>query len=1052
MRTIIDFALSHTRMTLLSFLLILIAGAHSYVTIPKESEPDINIPIIYVSIPHEGISPEDAERLLVRPMEQELKTIEGVKEMRSTAYEGGASIVLEFDAGFDADQAIADVREKVDLAKPELPQETDEPTVHEVNFSLFPIVLVILSGDVPERTLVKLARDLQDAVEGIAAVLKAEIIGDREEMVEVLIDPVRVESYGISPQETTAAIARSNLLVAAGAQDTGKGRFTIKVPGLIENVSDIMDLPVKVQGDAVVRLKDVAQVRRTFKDPQSFARVDGKPAVTLEVSKRSGENIIETIDAVRKAVETERATWPEGLRDAVRTDIAQDKSDDIRIMLADLENNVIMAIILVMIVVIGFLGTRSGLLVLFSIPGSFLAGILVIHAMGLTINMVVLFSLILAVGMLVDGAIVVTEYADRKMAEGETRSDAYHLAAQRMSWPVAASTLTTLAAFLPLLFWPGIVGEFMKYLPITLVAVLAASLAMALVFVPSLGRLVGKPGDANPATMKALDARSTMADLEAIGGFTGLYLKVLRGAVRHPAKIVASALVALVAAIGSYAVFGHGVEFFPDVEPKFLKLQIRARGNLSVWEKDVLVRDVEARLPDRGEFQTVYARTGEATRSQDAEDIIGSISIELVDWRQRRKAEAILAEIRSRTDHIPGLFVDVRKEEEGPPVGKPVHVQLASRDPEVLKQAVIKVRGIFEETEGLTNIEDSLPLPGIDWEMRVDRSQAAKFGLDVNTVGNALQMVTTGVKLGEYRPDDSDDELDIRARYPLQYRTIDELAEVRISTAQGAVPISTFVERVAKPRVGTIKRSDGRRVMTVMADVVEGANVDAKVHAIESRLRQAGLPGDVRSTFKGENEEQQKAQDFLSKAFFVAIFLIAIILVTQFNSFYSAALILTAVVMSTIGVFLGLLLMNQPFGIVMAGVGVISLAGIVVNNNIILIDTFDRLREEGQPPLEAILRTGGQRLRPVLLTTGTTVLGLMPMVTRLNIDFLSREVVYNAPSAQWWVQLSTAIAFGLTFATVLTLVVTPSALMLKERFLARCRGAAEGPRTLRKVA
>jgi len=1035
MTSLIDYALLRSRTVLSTLALILIAGTVAYVEIAKEAEPDVNIPIVYVQMSHEGISPEDAERLLIRPMEQELRVIEGVKEMRAKGYEGGASVTLEFDAGFDVDQAMSDVREKVDLAEPDLPDDTDEPTVHEINFSLFPVLVVTLSGEVPERTLLKAARDLQDAIEGISSVLKAEIAGDREEMVEILIDPVKVESYGLTPSQATETVRQSNLLVAAGAQDTGRGRFSVKVPGLLETTLDIMHLPLKTEGDAVILLSDIAEVRRSFKDPENFARVEGQPAIALEVSKRTGENIIETIERVRRVVEEERASWPRELQDVLHVAYSQDKSDQIRIMLSDLQNNVIAAVLLVMIVVVAALGPRTAALVGIAIPGSFLTGILVISALGLTINIVVLFALILAVGMLVDGAIVVTEYADRKMTAGEPKSRAYGLAAKRMSWPIIASTATTLAAFLPLLFWPGIVGEFMKFLPITLIATLTASLMMALIFVPTLGAQVGKPGAADPRTMAKIAAGED-GDLEKLGGFTGAYIHILKLALDRPGKILAAAVGVLILVQGTYAVFGKGIEFFPDVDPDFAKIQVRARGNLSIYEKGGLMQKVEALIiamnREKGEFETIYTRIGPEQQSEEAEDIIGTVTLEFVDWRFRnRKTREILAEVTKRAGIIPGILVNLRKQEAGPPVGKAIQLRLASRYPDLLAPAVAKVREGFETIDGLINIEDERSLPGIDWELNVDRAQAAKFHANVDLVGRAIKMVTTGINLGEFRPDDADEEVDIRARYPRQYRTIDQLDHIRVNTDLGRIPISSFVKRQARQRTGTIRRADGLRVMAVKADIREGVLADDKVRELTAWLKTAGLDPRIETVFKGEDEEQKKAERFLGKAFMVALFIMAIILVTQFNSFYSAFLILTAVVMSTIGVFIGLLVTGQPFGIIMGGIGVIALAGIVVNNNIVLIDTFDRLREMAGSTREAILRTGAQRLRPVLLTTVTTVLGLMPMVLGLNIDFLAREISAGAPSTQWWRQLSTAIVFGLGFATVLTLVVTPSLLMLR---------------------
>lgn len=1035
MNALIDAALSHKRTVLSAFFLILISGTIAYVDISKESDPDISIPIVYVTMSHEGISPEDAERLLIRPMEQELRSIEGVKEMRGTGYEGGGNVFLEFEAGFDVDKALSDVREKVDLAKPELPSDSDEPEIHEVNFSLFPVITVTLSGPVPERAMLKLGRSLQDAIEGIAMVLKVEIAGDRDELLEIIIDPVKVESYGISPNEAIEIVRNSNLLVAAGAQDTGKGRFALKVPGLFENLRDIQTLPIKVEGDSVVLLGDIAEIRRGFKDRKGFARINGKDTIALEVTKRTGENIIDTIAMVRALVTEEQKNWPDALKSGVEVGFTNDKSNDIKNMLSDLQNNVIAAILLVLIVVVSLLGVRSAGLVGVSIPGSFLMGILILYSLGYTINTIVLFALILAVGMLVDGAIVVTEYADRKMIEGEPRHIAYAQAAKRMAWPIIASTATTLAAFIPLMFWPGVVGEFMKYLPLTLIFTLSASLLMALIFVPTLGAIFGKPGGTvDPETMQELAAKPG-GQIHGVRGFTGWYLRVLDSLLNHPFKIMMGAVALLVGVQVVYANFGRGIEFFPEVEPNFASVQVKARGNLSVQEKDNLMREVEQRILELNEvgheIDVIYTRTGTSENSDQAEDVIGSISLELADWQTRRKADEILDDIKNRVADLAGIYVDRRKEDTGPPVGKAVQVQLASRYPELLEPAIARIRQGFDEIGGFENIEDSRPLPGIDWRIKVNRAQAAKYGADINLIGRAVTMASSGLRLGGYRPNDSDEELDIRVRYPKSYRNLYQLGNIRVATASGMVPLSNFVSIEPVQRTGKIDRVDGLRVMTIKSDVVKGILPASQVDKVTAWLKTAELDPRITVSFKGEDEEQKKAMAFLAKAFGVALFIMAMILVTQFNSFYSAFLILTAVIMSTIGVFIGLLVTEQPFGIVMGGIGVIALAGIVVNNNIVLIDTFDRLRETEKNIRDAILKTGAQRLRPVLLTTVTTILGLMPMVLGVNIDFINRAVSIGAPSTQWWQQLSTAIVFGLGFATVLTLVVTPCALMLR---------------------
>ena len=1029
MNAVIDAAIERSRTVLLALALILIAGVFTYITIPKESEPDINIPIIYVSMSHEGISPEDAERLLVRPMEQELRTIEGIKEMRSNASEGHASVLLEFDAGFDADGALIDVREKVDIAKAELPTETDEPTVNEVNVGLFPVLVIALSGDLPERTLLKYARDLEEALEGLPGVLSADIGGDRDELLEVRLDAVRLESYNISQQELLNIVTLNNRLVAAGALDTGAGRFAVKVPGLFKTARDVLDLPIKVNGDGVVTLEDLTDVRRTFRDATSFARVDGVRTVTLEIRKRLGFNIIETIDDARALVEAERKTWPANLN----VTIFQDKADDVRTLLRDLQNNVIAAIILVMVVVVAALGLRSAGLVGIAIPGSFLLAILYLSIFGLTLNFVVLYSLILAVGMLVDGAIVVTEYADRKMAEGHHRRVAYAEAAKRMAWPIIASTATTLAAFMPLLFWPGIVGEFMKFLPITLLVVLSGSLLMALIFVPTLGAQFGKVGATDAKTLRTLAATET-GDFSLLGGFTGVYARSLHWLVSRTwraASIVAFSVLLLLAVPIYYAENGKGVEFFPDVDPDQAIVLVHARGNLSTDERDALMREVEMRVLELDEFDAVYARTGGGLEGQDlSADTIGTIMLELKPWQERRTANEILDDLRGRTSDLAGIQVEMRKPDSGPPTGKDIRIQLASRFPEALAPEAEKIRRHLDTLDGLIDIEDSRPIPGIEWQVRVDRSQAGRFGANILSVGNVVQLVTNGIKVGEYRPNDADEEIDIRVRFPLDERNVNQIDSLRVQTADGLVPISNFVTRTPEPKVGSISRVDGRRVLEVQANVVPGVLADDKVREISAWLEGAGINPLVDITFKGADEEQKAAIEFLSKAFLVALFIMAIILVTQFNSFYQAFLILTAVVMSTIGVMIGLLVMDQPFGVVMTGVGIITLAGVVVNNNIVLIDTFDRLRDTGMDQREAIVRTGAQRLRPVLLTAITTVFGLLPMVLGVNIDFFTREMTIGAPSSQWWIQLSTAVASGLTFATLLTLVVTPCLLSL----------------------
>ena len=1036
----IDAAMTRSRTVILGLMVILVAGLYAYATIPKEAEPDIEIPIIYVQMTHEGISPEDAVRLLVRPMEQEIRSVEGIKEMIAEGYEGGASVQVEFEAGIDTNKALQDIRERVDNATAELPNETEDPTINEVKMSQQdPMLVLNLAGNIPERTLTTIAKELKEDLEGINGVLEVNLIGAREELMEVIVDPLAMESYGLDQAQIVAFVANNNKLVAAGAMQSKEGRFPVKVPGVFESPQDVLDLPIKAVGDRIVHFKDIAEVRRTYKDAESYARLNGKPALAIEVIQRGGANLIEAIAEAKAIVAAEQQFWPE----EIEVSVSRDKSDDVNDMLTELQNSVLAAVLLVFIVIIGILGIRSALLVGISIPGSFLLGILLIGSFGITINMMVLFALIMAVGLLVDGAIVVTEMADRRLAEGESRHDAYSRAAIRMSWPIIASTCTTLAAFLPLAFWPGMSGEFMKYLPITLIAVLAASLLMALVIVPTVGSIFGKTGAVSDAAKQNLAAAET-GDLDTLRGFTGRYVQFLKKSLAHPWRNVGIVTALLIAIYVSFATFGRGVEYFPDVEPPFSMIDIRARGDLSTDEKDYLIRQVEERISDMPEIEYMYAKTGDVRGEQDQ---IGSITLNYIDWDKRRPAKEILAEVRQRTADLAGITIETRNPDAGPPQGKPIFIEFSSRDDAAVIDSIALVRSILEQHKAVTNIEDGRPLPGIEWQIKVDRAEAARFGADITLVGAMVQLVTNGIKIGEYRPDDSDDEIDIRVRYPAKNRNLAQIDELRIPTPDGQVPISTFVKRLPAQKVSTITRTDMRRNMTLQADVADGYLASEVIAELRQALPDMGIDPAVHAEFRGSIEDQEDDEKFLANAMLMALSIMAIILVTQFNSIYQAGLILTAVIFSTGGVLLGHLLMDMPFGVIMSSVGVITLAGIVVNNNIVFIDSYNVLRSRGSDPFDAILRTCALRLRPVLLTTVTTIVGLLPMVLGVNIDLIAREVSVGAPSSQWWTQLASSVAGGLAFATVLTLMLTPSLLMIQANVARRFAERKAAPAT-----
>ena len=1026
----------------ITFLVILGAGIAAYKTIPKEAEPEIDIPFIYVEVSLEGVSPEDAERLLVRPLEQELRTIEGVKEMVSSGGENRATVTLEFVADADVDKALTDVRERVDIAKSKLPASADEPRVIQVKFSRFnPMLVMLLGGNAPERTLFKLSQKLQDEIAAVPGVLEVNLIGIREELLEIVIDPLALESYGLSPAEVLNFVESNNRLVAAGAVQGEQGRFAIKVPGVIESPEDVLSLPIKVDQGRVVRFRDIATVQRTFKDSQGYARINGEPAVAIEVVNGSKANVLQTIKDVKAIVEQSSKLWPPG----ITLTYSSDKSFWIENNISNLMNNVATAIVLVFIVLIGILGIQNAILVGLSIPGSFFAAFFLLQITGMSINMVVLFAMIMAVGMLVDGAIIVTELADRKMMEGMDRRQAYTEAAQRMAWPVISSTATTLAAFLPLLFWPGFTGKFLQFMPLTLIYTLTASVFMALLFVPTLGTVFGRPGLFNERIRQnMLEAEN--GNIFNLSGATGKYVRFLDRSLNRPWLTLGVITLMLVGLYAAYGTFGKGIVLFPDIEPATGSVDIRARGDLSIDEKDKLVKLVEDRIQGIAGIDYVYAKSGAPGRGAAA-DLIGSVRLNFSNWRTRRPAAEIVEEINRRTSDISGIILESRIRREGQQEGKPIDIELSSPDLSALKDGAAKVRSALETIPGVINAEDTRPMPGIEWNLQVDRTEAARFGADVTLVGTLIQLVTTGIKVGEYRPDDADTEMDIRVRFPSDKRSLDRLSELRVPTQQGSVPISMFVTRTPNDATRTIMRTDMRRTMLVQSDLEKGVLIAPVLEQLKAKLPELNLDPSVSFRIKGGAREEEETKAFLTNAFGLAMALIAMILVTQFNSIYQTLMILTAVVFSTGGVLLGLLVTNQAFSLVNCGIGGIALAGIVVNNNIVLIDTYNVIRKDAASAREAILRTCAQRIRPVMLTTVTTILGLLPMAASMNIDLLNREIYFGGPSTQWWKQMASSIAGGLTFATILTLVLTPCMLIISDNISQRIRNRREIKRT-----
>ena len=1099
MKNIIDWASGRARMVLFFVVLSLIAGFYSYFNLPKEGEPDIEIPVVFISVPFQGISAEDSEALLVKPLEKELSELKGLKKIASTAAESYAGVLLEFDYGWDREATLADIRDKTNKAESKFPDGAEQYSINEINFSEFPIVIVTISGNIPERTLTRLAKDLQDVIETVPNVLETGLSGAREEMVEVIIDPLKLELYNITAGELFNVVNNNNKLIAAGDVEVGTGSYAIKIPSSFKSTEDVYNLPIKKNGDRLVNLGDVAEIRLTFKDRTGMARFNGQPTMAIQVVKRKGSNLIQTVDDVKKIVNEYKETWPVLLQKNLVVDFSLDNSKQVKGMVDSLESAVLTAIALVMIVVLASLGTRSALLVGFAIPMSFMLTFALLAIFNISISNIVMFGLILAVGMLVDGAIIVVEYADKEIKKNVGPMRAYKAAAKRMFWPIISSTATTLCAFLPMLFWPGVAGQFMGNLPVTIIFVLSASLIVVLIYLPVVGGVTGRisrkmdhVAEVISKTFSAYFRIMLFISAIILSTFTAFYLLsslfievnknsaltlmiifffeciilstlissfrrkkvneifqykrtnlgkifyLLVGNPVMPLVTIFMSIILIFSIIQGFKQNNKGVEFFVETEFEQALAHVRARGNLSISEKDRLVKMVEKEILGVDGVEAVFAFTGpggftNADGLGDAKpiDTIGGIQIELSEWNKRKPGKEIIEEINNKLKKLPGVKAQISEQIRGPSSPKPIFIRVSGMNRDKLLQATETIRNKLEKNPALKDIGDTRPLPGIDWQFDVDVEATGIYGTDVATIGGIIQLVTKGINLGNMRTDNSDEELEIRVRFPEKDRLLSTIDDLKVRTSIGLVPISNLISRKPVPKVDNIARINKSRVFDISADIKSGENANVQLKKIEEWLvTENPLPKDVNWSFAGEANDQAESQAFLTIAFSGALGLMFVILLAQFNSFYNSILVLLAVIMSTTGVLIGMLVMDQTFSVIMTGTGIVALAGIVVNNNIVLIDTYQQYISS-MNKIEAIIRTVEDRIRPVLLTTITTMAGLTPMMFGLSLDFQNGGYSINEPTVTWWKQLATAIVFGLGFATILTLLLTPTFLALR---------------------
>ncbi len=997
-------------------LIIVIVGTYSYVTLPRESNPDITIPIVLVQTTYEGVASSDIESLITNPIERKLRGLKDVEEIRSVSAEGSSMITIEFVPDVDIDDATQWVRDKVDQAKGDLPNDLEnDPSILEINLAEFPILMVAVSGDVDEAMLKGVAEALEEHIEEIQGVLDVVLTGGREREVRVEVDPDRLAAYRISFNEIVSAVARENVNIPGGSIDIGQGKYLLRIPGEFTDPAQIDNVVMVVRDGKPIYFKDLATVDFTFEDATSYARLNSETTVTLAVKKRTGENIIEVTDRVFALLEVAKPMLPEG----VELSVTLNQSKDIRRMVKELENNILTGLILVVSVLFVFLGLRNSFFVALAIPFSMLLSFIIIQALGMTLNMVVLFSLMLALGMLVDNAIVIVENIYRHMQEGTGRIESARAAAAEVGWPIISSTVTTLCAFFPMIFWPGIMGEFMKFLPITLIITLSSSLFVALVINPTVCAyfMRVKKGELQP------DIERTRV--------VQMYRRTLDLALRHQGATIGLAVAGLVSIVSLYALLGHGVELFPDTEPNRAFVEIKSPEGTSLDTSDSYVRIAEQVILPEMDIRYTTAEVGVGSSSDmgggssGGQSHMGKISMEFVDRHERHESSTeVLNRVRAALSGFAGAEIKVEKEKQGPPTGATVTIEISGENVETVASLVERARALIKDVPGLVDLKDDLSRAKPEIRVRVDREKATLLGLSTADISVMVKASISGEKMGVYR--DGKDEYDIMVRLPSERReTMADIENLLVPTNTGApVPLSTVAKLELGSGYGAIRHIDQKRVVTISGNT-EGRNSNEVLFDVQSRLAGMDVPAGYRVNYAGEQEEQQKASAFLGKAFLIAIFLIALVLITQFNSVSQTFIVMTSVVLSLTGVFVGLMVTVTPFGIIMTGIGVISLAGVVVNNAIVLIDYINQLRQQGLNLHDALVKAGTVRFRPVMLTAMTTILGLLPMAVGVSFDFSSFSWEVGGESAEWWGPMAIAVIFGLAVATLLTLVVVP---------------------------
>jgi len=1005
--------------------IIVVMGLKTYRELPRELSPDVKIPYVMVMTPYAGTSPEDMENLVTRKLEKQLKGMKDLKQMTSASSYGMSVINLEFESRVVMSDALQTVRDRVELAKPDLPEDPrNDLMVQEISSAdAFPVMQVNLFGDIDLFRLKKLGEDLQEKLEQIPGILDIDLVGGVENEVRVDVDPQKLVYFGLGLDDVKDAVGLQNITIPGGRFSLGSLDYQVRVPGEVARPADLLDFIVNPGVQPPVHLRDVATVSFGMKDRETISRANGRDAVTLIVKKRSGENIIRIAADVRQLLDRERPGLPAG----VEIGIVADQSVAIENMVRELENNILSGLILVVVILLAFFGVRNALFVGISIPFSMLITFIVLSFMGITLNMVVLFSLILALGMLVDNAIVIVENIYRHRGKGQGAEDAADAGTGQVAGAVIASTLTTVCAFAPLVFWPGIMGEFMKYLPITVIITLSASLLVAMVFNPVLCARFMK--DPRRQDRKLLGDRFLESGL-------AWYRPVLTRALNHRFPMVLMVTLALVGVGFLFLKFNSGMELFPDTEPEFATVNIDAPSGTRIGVTDGYTTRVEGFVADLPDLKAYTASVGvpidQMTGGGSLPSHQGQVTMQFVPMRERAvSSRASLERLRAELGDFTGARITVKKMDEGPPTGPPVNIEISGDDFDVLGRIAADVRDTLRAMEGVVDIVDNYDPSLPELKVIPDVEKAGRYGLRTFDVAGTVRTALHGTDVAKFRS--GEDEYDITVRYARPYRnSVEDLAEATVFYEGKTIPLSAFTRMEFGSGLAAVHRIDARRVVTVSSDVGPGFNADKLLKEVRGRLERYPLPAGYSLDYTGQNEDQEESIAFLSEAFMIAIMLIFVVLITQFSSVTVPLVILFSVILSLIGVLAGLMITGTPFGIIMTGVGVISLAGIVVNNAIVLLDYIIQLRARGLDKTEAIIRAGMTRFRPVILTAVTTILGLIPLTTGFSFDFgalmgghLKDVLIIGGESSQWWGPMGVAVIWGLAVSTFLTLVVVP---------------------------